>query len=365
MQVQHRHAARIYPLIAVWTFGNLALGSLNAQGGCNLIEQFGTLADGTAVTRVTLRGGGLTANLLDYGAVLQDLRLSGHAPTLVLGFPAFDNYLTKSPYFGALAGRCANRIRDGHVQIDGQTYQLDRNFLGKHMLHGGAASMGKSIWRFSDVTQNAATLSIQVPDGHMGFPGNLDVTIRVSLPGNGILDMNMQATTDAPTLCNLAHHSYFTLSDEPTILDHQLQINAEHYLPVDAELIPTGQIAPVAGTRFDFTHAAPVGQAKLVDHNYCLSTDRTALRKVARLSSAQSAVSMDISTTEAGLQVYDGAKISVDAPGLDGQMMGAFAGIALEPQSWPDANHHPGFPQSILRPGETYHQHSQFRFHKS
>lgn len=329
-----------------------------------MIEQFGQMPDGTPVERATIQGGGLTARVLSYGAVLQDLRLDGHEPALVLGFEDFAPYLTKSPYFGAIAGRCANRIRDGHVVIDGSTCQLDTNFLGKHMLHGGAQSMGKSMWSFADIHQDSLTLQIDLPDGHMGFPGNLRAKVKMSLPGDGVLDFEMTATTDKATLCNLAHHSYFNLSDEPTISDHVLTINARSYLPVDEELIPTGQVADLAGTRFDFTTPAPVGQAHPVDHNYCLSDARGELRPAALLESPASGVRMEIATTEPGLQVYGGAKISIDTPGLDGRVMGAYAGIAMEPQTWPDANHHDGFPGALLHPGETYRQHSQFRFNK-
>ena len=325
---------------------------------------FCELPDGTEINRVVLTGGGLTASVLTYGALLQDLRLEGHESPLVLGFPEFAPYLDRSPYFGAIAGRCANRVRDGHLEIEGQTFALDRNFLGKHMLHGGAESMGKSAWRIGDLTDDSVTLKIAVPDGHMGFPGNLDARVTYSLLPGGTFDIRFNATTDAPTLCNLAHHSYFNLDGGATISDHLLWVDAEHYLPVDDELIPTGEVAPVAGTAFDFRQPAPVRQAHKVDHNYCLSNRRFALRPVARLTSPASGVAMECRTTEPGLQIYDGAKINIDLPGLDGQPMGAFAGLAMEPQIWPDANHNDGFPSAVLRPGETYEQHTQFIFSK-
>jgi aldose 1-epimerase len=173
----------------------------------------------------------------------------------------------------------------------------------------------------------------------------------------------MQAETDAPTLCNLAHHSYFNLGGE-TISDHLLKVDAESYLPVDDELIPTGEERPVAGTRFDFRTSAPVRQAHPVDHNFCLSRERRPLRSVAWLENPATGVGLELRTTESGLQVYDGAKINVDLPGLTGQSMRAHAGIALEPQVWPDANHHPGFPQAVLRPGERYAQQTQYIFSK-
>lgn len=324
---------------------------------------FGEMQDGTPVERVTIRGGGLTANVLSYGAVIQDLRLAGHDAPLVLGFSEFAPYLTHSPYFGATAGRCANRIRDGHLDLDGRTYQLDRNFLGKHLLHGGARGMGKRLWRFDEVGEDSVTLSITLPDGDMGFPGTLVARATFSVLPEGVFDIRMEAETDAPTLCNLAHHSYFTLGG-PTISDHLMRIDAESYLPVDDELIPTGEIRPVEGTGFDFRAPAPIRQAHPVDHNFCLATERGRIRPVAWLENPETGVKMELRTTEPGLQVYDGAKINVDRPGLTGQPMGRHAGLALEPQIWPDANHHAAFPQAVLRPGECYRQHTQYIFSK-
>ncbi|OIP83363.1 MAG: galactose mutarotase [Rhodobacterales bacterium CG2_30_65_12] len=327
------------------------------------MSRFGEMPDGTPVERVTIRGGGLTAHVLSYGAVLQDLRFKGHDAPLVLGFPDFAPYLTHSPYFGATAGRCANRIHDGHVVIDGKTFQLDRNFLGKHMLHGGAAGMGKRVWQIDTRAEDRIGLTLTQEDGDMGFPGRLKARVRVALLPGGVLDIRMEAETDAPTLCNLAHHSYFTLGGE-TISDHLLQIQAETYLPVDDELIPTGEERPVAGTRFDFRTPAPVRQAQPVDHNFCLARARGTLRPVAWLKNPATGLTMELHTTEPGLQVYDGARIGVDLPGLSGQPMRAHAGLALEPQVWPDANHHAAFPQALLRPGETYSQHTQYIFSK-
>lgn len=319
------------------------------------------MPDGSPVERITIRGGGLTANVLTYGAVIQDLRLEGYDAPLVLGFESFAPYLTHSPYFGATAGRCANRIRDGHLEIDGRTYQLDRNFIGKHLLHGGAAGMGKRVWAITRVDDQSISLTITQPAGDMGFPGALTTRVGFALLPEGVLDIRIEAETDAPTLCNIAHHSYFNLGGE-TISDHLLKIHAETYLPVDAELIPTGEVRPVAGTPFDFRALAPVGQAHPVDHNFCLSRARRPLRPVARLENRETGVAMELRTTEPGLQVYDGAKIDIDLPGLHGRAMRAHAGIALEPQVWPDANHHEAFPQAVLRPGEFYQQHTQYIF---
>lgn len=329
-------------------------------------ETFGTMPDGQAVERVTLSGGGLTASILGYGAVLQDLRLDGHAPPLVLGFDRFDHYLAHSRYFGATAGRCANRIAGAAFRLGVVTYRLDANYLGKHHLHGGSAGIGTRLWTFEDVRPDSATLRIELSDGEMGYPGAMVVRVTFALLRGGALDIRMAAWTDTPTLCNLAHHSYWNLSGEPDILNHSLQVSADHYLPVDDELIPTGELAAVAGTPFDFRHGTRLAQAcasARIDHNFCTGDARCAIRDVARLSGG--GIQMAIRTTEAGLQVFDGAPLAVPVPGLGGRRMGAHAGIALEPQVWPDAIHHPDWAQPVLRPGETYDQHTQFVFTKA
>jgi len=331
------------------------------------MEEFGLLGNGEPVHRISIVGGGLTAQFLTYGTVLQDLRLEGHDKPLVLGFESFAPYLTKSPYFGATAGRCANRIRDGHLEISGNVHQLDRNFLGKHSLHGGALSMGKRLWQVDAVDANSIQFSIQLVDQEMGYPAQLNATARFSLLEHGCLDIVYRATSDEATLCNLAHHSYFNLSGESAVLDHELVVHADTYLPVDDELIPTGEVRRVANTAFDFQQSKSLAKASnyhLLDHNYCTAKNRQSLREVALLSSNTSNVTMKCLSTEPGLQVYDGAKINIDELGLGGAKMSAHAGVALEPQIWPDANHHEHFPSAILRKGEQYEQHTQYIFSK-
>ncbi|WP_299424310.1 aldose epimerase family protein [uncultured Shimia sp.] len=327
-----------------------------------MTEIWGHMPDGRAVHRVTLTGGGLNAHVLTFGAVLQDLHLDGHDAPLVLGFPEFAPYLTQSPYFGATVGRFANRIRDGHLELDGRSYQLDTNDGGRHTLHGGAEGLGGHLWEIDTAAEDHVTLKAVLPAGHMGFPGRLTCAVTFALLDGGALDIQMRAETDKTTICSLAHHSYFALDDAETVSEHMLQIAAENYTPVDDTLIPTGEVASVAGTRFDFCEAAPVGQAAPLDHNFCLSDARQSLRPVATLQSRISGVQMTCLTTEPGLQVYDGAGINTAVVGLAGQPMGTSAGIALEPQAWPDAHHHKNFPQAVLRPGESYHQHTQFVF---
>lgn len=332
-------------------------------------QEFGQAPDGSTVRRAIVSGGGLTLNLLSFGAIVQDLRLAGHESPLVLGFDNLDSYLKHSPYFGATAGRYANRIRDGRFDIDGVSHQCDRNFLGKHLLHGGAGGIGKRNWKFVSVTNNAAILELDDADGAMGFPGNCLIRASFTLPGDGRLSIRYEAQTDQATLVNLAHHSYFCLDDTGGILDHEVQISADAYLPVDEEMIPTGEVRAVDGTAFDFRKLRPVrhdaGDGQVVyDHNFCLSQGRGQLLQVAEARSRISGVRMQVMTTEPGLQFYAGHKVNPPVAGLTGRMYGAYSGFCFEPQVWPDSPNHRHFPQALLRPGERYDQESEFRFSK-
>lgn len=332
-----------------------------------MTEVFGTLPDGREVHRVRISGGGLTASILTWGAVLQDLRLAGHDPALVLGFEDLPSYLAHSPYFGATAGRCANRIKGASFDLDGQTFHTDANALGRHTLHGGREGIGKCLWTLREVSDHAVALTIEDPDGHMGFPGTLSIRAVFALLPTGVLDIRYTATTDAPTLCNLAHHSYFALDATGHVKDHRMGIEADHFLPTDADFVPTGDVRALAGHPYDVRQGRTIAGANEggpIDCNFCLSRARVPIRPVAWVSSAASGVEMVVRTTEPGLQVYDAARIDVPVPGLDGRKMGPYCGLALEPQVWPDAIHHPDWPSPVLRPGETYDQHTQFIFRR-
>ena len=322
---------------------------------------FGYMPDGSQVTRHEISGGGLSASVLSYGAVLQDLRLARHDAPLVLGFDRFAPYLTESPYFGAMAGRCANRIGKGQFALDGQEYQLDCN-IGAHHLHGGSRGTGVRNWTVDNVAPDRIDMSIVLEDGEMGYPGRMDVKLSYACLEGGVFDIRVTATTDAPTICNFAHHSYWNLSGEGTIDHHLMRIDADLVTQVDGNLIPTGALGDVTDTRFDFRRERKIADEIFVDHNLCLSAGREPIRKVGSLRSETSGLRMEIRTTEPGLQVYDGYNIDVASPGLDGVQYGAGAGLALEPQIWPDAINHDTFPSPVLRPGETYDQHTQFVF---
>lgn len=316
------------------------------------------------MTRVAIAGHGLSAWVLTHGATVQDLRLATFPQPLVLGFPQLAPYLTEGMYFGAVVGRFANRIGDGRARIAGEERRLDRNFLGRHLLHGGADGTGVRNWRLGTVAADTVTLHDRLPDGHMGFPGALDVTVRYAIAPGPALVIEVTATTDDETLCNFAQHSFFNLSGQPTVADHMLSCPAERRTETDAELIPTGETPLVAGTRHDWRQPVPLGERLdrgLIDDNLCLGDRRLpSPRPVARLSAPGGPV-LHLESTEPGLQVYAGDHIRPDAPGLAGTPYRRFAGLALEPQLWPDAPNHPGFPSARLRPGETYRQITRIR----
>jgi len=324
------------------------------------VEVFGSLPDGAPVHRLRLTGGGLTAHLLTWGAVVQDLRLDGYGAPLVLGFDRLDDYLAHGVYFGCTVGRYANRIAEGQCRIDGRPATLDRNERGRTHLHGGRDGTAQKLWRLDGYDAGSARLSVSLPDGEMGYPGRLDLAATFRLTDGGVLDIVYEATTDAPTLCNIAHHSYFHFGD---LLATRMRIEADTYLPVDEWNIPAGGPAPVGGTDFDFRSARRIGLEgpPRIDHNFCLSETRVPIRPVAWLT-APDGLTMELRTTEPGLQVYDAHGMDLPLHGLDGQALGPYAGIALEPQVWPDSPNHPEFPQALLRPGERYRQHTQYAF---
>ncbi len=331
-------------------------------------QLFGHTRDGKPVYQVELEGGGLCASLISWGAALRDLRLTGHASPLVLGYDAFSHYENHSPYFGATAGRFANRIAEATFRIDGRTYQLDRNQNGRHHLHGGALGIGKRPWRVAELQSDRVRFEIDDPHGHMGYPGACRIACTYQLKPGGVLSVVHEAECDRPTPCNIAHHSYFNLDGRSNVLDHELMIAADHVLPVDGDQIPTGDVAAVAGTPFDFRDMRPIrcaGEQVLYDHNFCLSDARMDKRAVALLSSPYSGVTMEVWTTEPGLQFYCGFKLDSPVPGLTGQRYGAFSGLCLEAQIWPDAPNHGHFPNAILRPGDKLIQSTDYVFSRS
>lgn len=332
-----------------------------------MTEQFGEF-EGHAVERVTISDGTLTSNVITWGAVVQDLRLEGHGAPLVLGFETFEPYPAESPYFGAIAGRVANRIRNARAPLDGRTVELDANVRGVHHLHGGSRGLGRRVWSLVDHGPSHVTLEIVSAEGEMGYPGTMTArcTYRIE---DAALVIELTAESDQPTFCNFAHHSYFNLEDggRSPILAHQLRIGADHYLDVDDDFIATGEPRSVEGTRFDFRTSRPIrvggsGEHPVWDHNYCLSSERGVLRDVARVRSPDGSILMRVETTEPGLQFYAGHKIATETAGLDGISYGPRSGFCLEAQVWPDAPNNPDYPSAVLRPGNGYQQITRYAF---
>ena len=332
-------------------------------------EDFGKTSGGggggETVHRITLSNGVLTASLLSYGGILQDLRLAGHNHPLVLGFENLAAYENEDGDIGATVGRVAGRIAHGQFALDGHTFHLDRNFLGRHTLHGGSHGTAKQIWQIVSQDSRHVTFGLDLEDGHMGFPGRLRIELEWRLTETATLRATIRAETDTPTLCNLAQHSYFNLTGRRDMTGHRLTIDSDHYLPLDDDLIPTGEVRSVDGTRFDFRKPMALPFDMPVDHNFCLAAQRRPIQPVARLAAedtAKDSLALEIRTTEPGLQVYDGAGLATKSLGLGGFAYGARAGLALEPQLWPDAPHHKHFPNAVLHPGETYLQKTEFSF---
>ena len=329
---------------------------------------FGTTPDGDEIREIEIAAGDLSVRVITWGAVIRDVRLAGVAYPLVLGFDRLDDYLEHSPHFGAIVGRSANRIGYGRFSIDGHTYQLSCNERGRHHLHGGFRGFGVRPWRLVASDATSVTLAIDSPDGEEGYPGAVTVELRYIVEAPATLRMEIEATTDAPTLVNLAQHTYFNLDDSPTILDHQVRIFANAYTPTDADDIPTGEIVAVAGSVYDFRALRPIrdlrgGERVVFDKNFVIDRAKAAApRQHARLQSPKSGITLDVASTEPGCQFYDGYMMRVPVPGLEGRRYAPTSGCCFEPQVFPDAPNHSAFPSSILRPGETYRQATHYVF---
>jgi aldose 1-epimerase len=314
------------------------------------------MAGGDApIEQVRLAGGGLEADILDFGATIRALRFDGVPVTLSL--PALEDYVAGRAYFGAIAGRFANRIAGGRFTLDGTLWQLPCNEAGKTHLHGGMRGFSHRRWHIRKVGPAQVTLAYRAADGEEGYPGTMDVTCTYAIAGAGTLSIALEATCDRPTIVNLAAHSYFNLDGGGSIADHRLEIPAAHYLPVDANKIPTGEIAPVAGTPFDFRDPRRIGE-QTYDHAFVLSPAVDGKpRPVARLTGGRSGITLEVDSTEPAVQFYDGHMLGIGG-------FGPRAGLCLEPERFPDAPNHPDFPGAVLRPGETYRQITQYRFRR-
>ncbi|WP_328581819.1 aldose epimerase family protein [Streptomyces sp. NBC_00370] len=353
---------------------------------------FGTAPSGAAVDRWTLdSGGGVRAEVLTYGGILHRLWVpdsSGVAACVVLNLPSVGDYAAHSPYFGALIGRYANRIDSGRFTLDGRAHQIPVNDRG-HALHGGTDGFDRRIWTARPGTTDRGThlpsvsveLSLHSPDGDMGFPGALDVTVTYTLDSSGTLAVDYTARTELPTVVSLTNHAYFNLAGAGigTVLGHTLALDSDRYLPVTASGVPLGPAVATSGTPFDFAEPHPIGDeiaaddAQLhdaggYDHCWILTPPAVPgeLRRAARLAHPESGRRLEVWTTEPGIQVYTGNE-------LDGSLAGSYAGetakpyerhgaVCLETQHFPDSPNRPAYPTTVLRPDARYTSRTEFRF---
>jgi aldose 1-epimerase len=342
-------------------------------------RHYGYLADGTEVTLATLRNAsGIEADVIGYGGIITRLTApdaGGNLGAIVLGRDSLEEYVASNAYFGALIGRYGNRIGHGKFTLDGTTWQLDVNDGANH-LHGGAEGFDKRVWGMTPfVTEHSAgvLLTLTSPDGDQGYPGTLEARVIYELTDQDELDMRFTATTDKPTIVNLTQHSYFNLAGQGGILDHRLQIPAERFTPVDAGLIPTGELRSVAGGPFDFRQAKAIGrdigaddeQLKLgrgYDHNFVLkdAADRE-LVLAARVTEPVSGRMLEVLTVEPGVQFYSGNFLDGSLEDK-GRVHAYRSGFCLEPQHFPDSPNKPEFPPVTLRPEETYRTRIVYRF---
>ena len=339
--------------------------------------------DGKPIEMFTLSNGrGIEMEVMSYGGIITALKVpdrDGRAADVVLGFDSPQRYLDQPPppYFGALIGRYGNRIARGKFTLDGRTYTLATNNDPNH-LHGGTRGFDKVLWTATSgqsADGPSLILTRTSPDGEEGYPGNLQVRVTYTLTLRNELIVDYHATTDKATPVNLTQHSYFNLAghDAGDILGHQLLINADRYTPVDATLIPTGELAPVEGTPFDFRQPTAIGaridqdhpqlkNGKGYDHNWVLNRTGTGLSLAARLTDPKSGRTLEIQTTEPGLQFYSGNFLDGTIKGKGGHVYAHRSGLCLETQHYPDSPNKPNFPSTILKPGQNYDSKTVFTF---
>ena len=342
-------------------------------------EPFGTMPDGKAVERFTLTNAkGIELKAISYGGIITSLRVpdrSGRLDDIVLGFDNLESYLKDPPFFGAIIGRYGNRIAKGAFTLEGKVYQLAVN-NGPNHLHGGNKGFDKVLWEAAPVPgRNAIAFTRTSPDGEEGYPGNLRVRVAYTLTDANELIVEYSATTDKATPVNLTQHSYFNLAGHASgdILGHQLMLNADRYTPVDETLIPTGELAPVAGTPFDFRKPTAIGaridqdaaqlkHGKGYDHNWVLNRKGAGRQLAARVIEPRSGRTMEIATTEPGMQFYSGNFLDGTLTGKEGAVYKHRTGFCLETQHFPDSPNQPKFPSTTLRPGGEYKTSTVFTF---
>jgi aldose 1-epimerase len=340
---------------------------------------FGT-ADNQPVDLYTLTNeNGVVAKITNYGGIITSLSVpdkNGKMEDIVLGYDSLSGYLKSTPYFGAIIGRYGNRIAKGKFTLDGKAYKLDTNNIGNH-LHGGIKGFDKVVWTATPTegTEPSLKLTYLSKDGEEGYPGNLSVEVIYTLTKDNSIKIEYTATTDKPTVINLTNHSYFNLTGgKADVLDHDLVLNADKYLPVDKTLIPTG-IKPVKGSAFDFTTSHKIGerindakdeQIKFgggYDHCWVLNrTTKDSLSLAATLSEASSGRKMEVYTTEPAIQFYSGNFLNGSITGKGNIVYKFRSGLCLETEHYPDSPNQASFPSTVLKPGETYHTITVYKF---
>ena len=338
-------------------------------------SSFGRLPDGSAVDRFVLTNGRVEVGLMSYGAAIISVRApdrAGRVEDVVLGFDTLDDYLTRSRFFGTVVGRVGNRIAGGRFTLDGVEYRLAVNNGANH-LHGGNHGFDKVVWLAEPFERDGATgvaFSYTSADGEEGYPGTLDTLVTCTLTRDHELVLRYHATCDRPTPVNLTNHSYFNLAGRGRgdILRHQLRLDADRYTPVDETMIPAGEIAGVEGTPFDFRTPTAIGariddgdeqlrRGNGYDHNFVLNGAPGALHRAASVAEPESGRTLQVSTTEPGVQFYSGNHLDLERNGFERR--GAFC---LETQHFPDSPNQPQFPSTILRPGQVYESATVFTF---
>ncbi|KQP95112.1 aldose epimerase [Methylobacterium sp. Leaf113] len=339
-------------------------------------EPFGTTGAGDPVTRHTLERGDLRVQILDYGGIVSRIDVpdrTGRRANVVLGAADLAGYAASDAHFGAVIGRYANRIAGGRFHLDGRSYDLPRN-EGRNTMHGGPEGFDRRVWRVTAAEAASLTLTYRSPDGEQGFPGNLDVTVTYRLADDHSLAIDYAAVTDRPTILNLTNHSYFNLAGEGagSALGHIVTIAADGVLVTDAEQIPTGAIASVAGTPFDFRMPVALGArireahpqlalAHGYDHTYVLGGDG-ALREVAQAVDPVSGRCLTVATTQPGLQLYTANMLDGTVTGSGGGLYRAGDAVCFEAQGFPDAPNQPTFPSPVLRPDAPFRATTVYRF---
>lgn len=384
---------RLRSLLGVLTLGGIGLGLTacnhqhqqdgGAGSGATMMSiqksDFGKTNDGQAVDLYTLTNGkGMVAKVMTYGAIVTELHApdrQGNDADVVLGFDNLKQYVDGHPFFGAIAGRYANRIAKGKFTLNGKDYELAVN-NGPNSLHGGKVGFDKKVWKAESMKSAdgpAVALTYVSPDGEEGYPGTLTTRVTYTLTNDNALRIDYRATTDKPTIVNLTNHSYWNLHGSGSgkdILDHVLQLNADAYTPVDDTLIPTGEIKPVKGSIFDFTTAKPIGRdidktpgnPNGYDHNYVINGKPGELRMAAKVTDPDTGRQMEVWTTQPGVQLYTGNFLDGKLTGIGGKAYVTHYALCLETQHYPDSIHQPKFPSVVLNPGQTFTSTTVYKF---